>query len=87
MIKSGQKVRLRRVGTEVWLPATVDLASTNQRSLAVSADEGLGSPRGFLLDRQTGRMVLCLFKETSAELYYRDIYTLTEWEVQNAQDQ
>lgn len=86
MLKKGGRVLVRRLGAETWVPATVELASQNQRSLALSADEGLGSIRGFTLNRETGRMVLLLFKPPFAQSYYHDVATKVLWEVQDAQD-
>ena len=86
-MKTGDQVRVRRLGAQTWVPATVDLASQNQRSLALSADEGLVSIRGFTLNRETGRMVLLLVKPPFAQFYYQDVVTKVLWEVQDAQDQ
>jgi len=87
VIKTGQKVKVRRVGNERWVPATVEVASANQKSLAVSAVEGLGSPGGFSFNRETGRMMLLLAWRGPGQPYYQDIVTNSEWEVEDAQDQ
>ena len=83
MIKTGDQVRVRRVGTEVWVLATVDLASANQKSLAVSAEEGLGTPQGVLFNRKTARMALLLLKDSEDPGYYSEIHTLSQWEVED----
>jgi hypothetical protein len=49
-LENGQQVRVRRVGTKTWVPAKVEIISLNQKSLCVSAESGLSTPKGFLLN-------------------------------------
>lgn len=86
MIKTGDRVRVRRVGSEHWVSATVDLVSANQQSLAVSADSGLGTTRGLLINPETRRLVLILLKERASSPFYQDIVAGSNWEVAEVQD-
>lgn len=78
------KARVRRVGTDRWVDVSIDLISENRRSLAISADEGLGTPDGFGIDTRTKRMRLFLLKESDGDVYYIDALgpSRTQWEVQ-----
>ena len=86
MIKTGQRVRVRRVGDEQWVSAKVDLASNNQLSLALSAEAGLSTREGFLLNPETRQMVLLLLKEHAVQSYYQDIVMMSDWEVSEIHD-
>ena len=76
-MNKGNTVQVRLKGAVSWTPCLVDLASSNQRSFALSADEGLATPAGFALNKYTGRMQVLLLRDEEG---YHDIFG-TIWEV------
>lgn len=71
-------MHVRRKGYNDWINVTVDLASGNGQSLAVSAESGLAGAKGYSVNRETGRMQLLLLKDGDK---YRDLVTGDIWEV------
>ena len=79
-MNNGDEVRVRQYGQNAggWRKVKVDLVSRNQESLAVSAEEGLGSAEGFGLNAETGRQQLILMKASGQT--YLDIFSGILWE-------
>jgi len=62
-VKTGDTIKVRPVGAVYWIECKVELASSNGKSLALSADEGLPTLGGFAIDPKTHRMVLMLYAD------------------------
>lgn len=68
-MKKGDAIEIRPAGGK-WLRGLVEVVSKNQKSLAVSVEEGLPCSDGFLFQRTTCRQVVMLLDEGDG---YQDI--------------
>jgi hypothetical protein len=81
-MKIGDEIDVRPEGRERWTRCKIDLASSNGKSLALSADEGLPTMQGFMIDMFSKRQVLLLGRADDG--VYTDVITGTRFELRSA---